>query len=234
MILIAIAAFMVGEYAGEKGGLYLFSEPEVAVTCPVVQNGVATCPACPEAEKGMKTTSVSSDCEASVKDKLVSVGLMPATVTSLNGVTVKSASGKNIVVEVDARYLNPLTDGKKTLTVTVPDDVKIEERVSKPIDSVMSALEEFQKKSEALNARSAEGEDVMSELIKLTPPVTFDIKNLSVSDLKVGDLISLTSEANIRESDTFSATEVQLISRAAVVSVGEPVGEPIDEPVVDQ
>ncbi len=222
IILVAFVALVVGVYVGETGGLNYFSEPETAVTCPVVQKDETVCPVCDVMDDKMddkkEVAPLSADCKTLVKDKLVQVGFMPETVTSLNGVTVKTVSGKDVEVEFNAVLLDPLSEGKLTRTFTVPSGVKIKEHVPRNSDEALKESEEFQKAMEALNERRAKGEDVAEEIAALEPPVPFDVKDVSLSDLKPGDQITVESEKDIRASDHFEASAVQLLSRAQPTS----------------
>lgn len=212
IILVAVIGLAVGMYFGETSGLYLFSQTPAEKTCqvcPVKTNGV-TCPTCPTCPTVTTTKTVSQDCG----ERLIELGLIPETINTLSGATVKSVSGSSIIVEVNAATVDLLKTGILTKTVKVPSGVNIEEQVPKSSEEATKEFDAFQKKIDALNARAAKGEDVIEDMAKLTPPVSYTVKNIKISDLKAGDMISVTSDSDMRENDTFDAKSVTLVSRA--------------------
>ena len=126
----------------------------------------------------------------------------------IQSATVKSVSGKNIVVEFDASLLDFFAEGKLTKTVTVPDNVSIQQNVPKPVEDYQKEEDAFREKISEMNAKIAAGDT--SEIANVQPPTPYTIKKLGIKDLKPGDVISVTTSADISKSDTFEAISVIL------------------------
>lgn len=219
IIIIAVIALMGGMYFGETSGLYLFSQRPAAKTCPVCPaktNGV-TCPTCPTCPTAKETKTVSSNCS----EKLIELGLMSKTVNTLPNATVKSINGSSLTVEINASDVDILKTGVLTKTVKIPSGVVIEEHTPKSPEETKKLTAKFETEAKALMARSEKGEDVSKEIASLTQPILYDVKNLKPSDLKAGDVISVTSDSDMRKANTFDAKSVILLSRAVVQSTSE-------------
>jgi len=127
----------------------------------------------------------------------------------IQSATVKSVSDNSIVVEFDASLLDFFAEGKLTKTVTVPDTVAVQQNIPKPMEDYQKEEDAFRQKIEDMNKKIAAGETANYENIQ--PPTPYTIKKLEVKDLKAGDVISVTSAADISKSDTIEATGVTLV-----------------------
>jgi len=144
-----------------------------------------------------------------VEKRLETIGIIPQTITYIGNATVKSINGQNIVVEFDAAAIDLLKEGKMTKTILVPDSVSIEQRIQKPQEELEKLYVDFQKQADEIQKKISEGQAVEN----IEPLLPYTVKTLQLSDLKVGEVISIESKTDVRQTDTIEAVSIQLISQ---------------------
>lgn len=137
------------------------------------------------------------------QEKLEQSGILrpePAEIFSLSG-TITNISGNTISIKADPVVVNPLAEpAPESRKIVITPNTKI--------------IKQSPRSPEELNA---EQEKYRSEITNLepdaappTPPSPFTEEELEITDLKVGDNISVTSEENIKSSSQFEAIEIRL------------------------
>ena len=121
-------------------------------------------------------------------------------IKSLSG-TIQSISGNSITVKVaDPTLLtNP---NLQTRTITLDNNTKIQKYVQKNPDTIAKETAEFDEKMKSYNPESNQ------ELP--TPPMYQDTQDTTTADLKEGVQIMVSSSEDIRNKESFTATEIQI------------------------
>jgi len=134
-------------------------------------------------------------------------GAVPAipegiSVKQLSG-TIKSISGSTVTLSISTPGL-AATPELATRTVTIDGNTKIEQWVQRdPAD--------IQKDLEAFNAQLATLKNSPSTPGNIpTPPQTQNKQDANISDLKVGQSISVTSADDVKSAQQFTATEIDI------------------------
>jgi len=143
-----------------------------------------------------------------VEKRLESKGIIPQSVMHISNVTIKSITDQNLIIEFDAAAIDLLKEGKITKTVLVPAGMTIEQRIPKSQEEMEKMFTDFQKKADEIQNKINNGQN--AEMI--APPLPYTVKILKLSDLKVGDVVSIESKTDVRKSDTIEAVSIQLIS----------------------
>jgi len=143
------------------------------------------------------------------EEALMDNGIARQEALSLSNATVKSATDQQIVVEFNASEIDILKEGLITKTITVPSGLMVEKYADRPMEEFQKEAEEFQKKFNELQNKGADFE----EMQKLTMPTPYTIEKLNPGDLKPGDKISVQSKTDIRDSNSFEAVLIRLISQ---------------------
>jgi hypothetical protein len=144
-----------------------------------------------------------------VEKRLEEAGIIPQSVVHINNATIKSINGQNLVVEFDAATIDFLQEGKVIKTVVASDGTTVEQRIPKSQEEIDKLISDFQKKSQEVQKNTKNGQE--AEIVQ--PPLPYIVKNLKLSDLKVGNIISIESKTDVRKTDTIEAVSIQLLSQ---------------------
>lgn len=129
---------------------------------------------------------------------------------------VKSVEGEFIVL--DTPPSNPFDESPKARQVTVTDATKIVRMENKDMETIQKEQEDFQKKISSWKPDTADSPP--------TPPVPFIEKEISLSDIKVGDQLNVEASTLIRMKAEFTATKI-LVQTMASISAPTPTTSPI-------
>ena len=121
--------------------------------------------------------------------------------------SVKEIDGKTITLEI-SESTNPFDEWTTIRKVTVSDSTKI-------VRTSQKDPKEFQKEMEAYSP-GAVGDSTKPSSVR-TPPSFLTEKVIKLSDLKVGDVITVEADHNIKNETQFTATKVS-------VGMGGPAG----------
>lgn len=122
---------------------------------------------------------------------------------------IKSLTGP--VQEVGEDYLtiktagsgNPLEEWPEIRKVLITEKTQIIRVVSKELSVIKKEMADFQKESTRL---LASGKNLPP------PPVSFEEKEINLSDIKVGEIVMVESSVNIKTSSEFEASSLRINS----------------------
>jgi len=119
----------------------------------------------------------------------------PAVVNTLSG-SVKSVDGNKIIITVNGRVsMNPFDEqGSAERTVVVSDKTDLKVQVPMSPDEQAAAMKKFQEEMKA-------GKIV-------TPPTPFTEEKISTDAIKIGMIITVTSDDNIKTASTINASKI--------------------------
>ncbi len=226
-IVVALLAFTGGLYFGETNVFSFFNNNNVSQVVNVKHVDK-------KVDEKVKKGSYEDGYNAGLALARKKLGVPEdRVVQQLSNVVVKSISGNDIVVEFNASVLDIFADGKVTRTVKLSDESSIERHESKSMDEVKKEYEEFEKKMKALQKRSENGEGVDDEMHEFAFPTSYTVKKMKIGELKVGDVVTVASEADISKSDVFEAKTVVLnVSHSVPVDVAPVDSVEVSEDVV--
>jgi len=128
---------------------------------------------------------------------------------SEEGAEIKTISGEVAGIEGDKislkinRPLDPLADPELDIRIVrIDNETKIVLRIVRDEEELMKEMEEFENKMAELEEREEESEQWPSE------PKSFIIKEGSLSDIKIGQRISVVAGENIKAVKEFTALEL--------------------------
>ncbi len=161
------------------------------------------------------------------KTRLVDSGfIMPGGVNieirNLNG-EIKEINGDKITLKI--RPFEPLADASLDTRIIVVDSAtKIYSLETKDSKEYMAEVDAYNKKIQAINSTAP--------LAPITPPDRFDKSEISLSDLEVGQMISVTSGENIKETKEFKALEINynqppIVPTPPAVPAAAPTTQPV-------
>lgn len=134
--------------------------------------------------------------------------------------TVKEARGDTVMVEIT--LMNPFDESPQTRTVKITDETKIVRSERKDPVAYQREIAEFQKNIEAQPDKSPGA--------RLTPPNEFSQEPAKISDIAVGQQISIAADENIRDKESFTAKTIIILptstSGAIPQSGAAPAGTP--------
>jgi len=163
---------------------------------------------------------------AEAKKKLKDSGIVPVSpdqVTSISG-TVKSVGTDRFIITANPVSMNPLdAQGPSERTIVVNDQTKITIRVALTPDELNAAMKAFQ-------------ENIASKKPSVPPP-PFTEKTASLSDIKIGMIVTITAADNIKDAATINATQVSFdaVSKGNIDMTQIPAtGAPVLPPPVPQ
>lgn len=125
------------------------------------------------------------------------------------GMEIKTISGEVIAVKdnkiaVKARPLEPLADPNLDARIVVSDsNTKIYQMEQRDREIVQKEMEEFQK---AIQERMKN--PAAADTAPITPPATFTKKEIKISDIKAGQQITVSSDADVKNAKEIKATEI--------------------------
>ncbi len=134
---------------------------------------------------------------AAYADKVAAINRILPPQLNPNVITgiVKAISGNTIVLEKILISQDPIAlDYPAIRQVTVANDASITMRTLKDVKTLQTEL-----------VASKKGTSVQA------PPSLFYQKNITVSDIKVGDTITVVSSENIQKTEKFTVNSVQVV-----------------------
>ncbi len=150
------------------------------------------------------------------EQKLVQSGMVPGLnsnipIKSLSG-TVEKIDGNKLTVKTVP--LNPLADSSlDERIVDVDSSTKIFQMTQKDPQEYQKEMAAFQKTMQSQTQAQISNTANKTNSAKpqtATPPMPFDKKQISLSDLKAGMQISITSSIDIKTAQEFTATEIDI------------------------
>lgn len=137
------------------------------------------------------------------RKKLEESGLVraePTEIFTISG-TITSINENKITLKANPTVINPLAEQAPEIrTITVTSETKIMKLNPKTPEEITKESEEFRKAMTALKPGATPP----------TPPSPYEEDEIEITDLKVGDTVSVTSEANIKMAAEFVAKEISL------------------------
>lgn len=115
---------------------------------------------------------------------------------------IQSIDSDVLVLEFGAALLDPFATGSTTRQVTLSAD-GLTRRIEKDPAVYDQEIQEYI----ASNPDSPEDGNVAPPPV----PLSYDLEQISLSDLKSGDLVEVYAEVDIRASDSFTATNLVLL-----------------------
>lgn len=113
---------------------------------------------------------------------------------------ILSVSGNTITIESMAS-INPFETLPKERTITVTSSTKLISMEQKDQVSFQKEMEVFSKQMSSVKPGSAPSAPIM-------PPMPFNEKTISLSDLTAGIIINVEASENIKEKASFIATKI--------------------------
>lgn len=146
---------------------------------------------------GMTGTASSYSSKIAAVNKLFPV---PTQTMAVSG-RVKEVSASSIVLEGVSVSSNPFAgDFPTTRTATITSETKIVKSEQKDPTTMQAEFAAFQKAMQNNKAGAP----------LATPPNPFSQKVIQLSDIKVGDIVTVTAANDILSASSFTATQVQL------------------------
>jgi len=137
------------------------------------------------------------------RQKLEQSGLLrpePEEIFTLSG-TITAVSKNQISLKANPTVLNPLADQAPEMrTVTVTSETKIIKLTPKTSEEIAKEAEDFREAMSSLEPGTTPP----------TPPSPYTEEEIKITDLKNGDVISVTSDTNIKMAAKFVAKEIRL------------------------
>lgn len=131
---------------------------------------------------------------------------------------VKSVSGKVITLSTPTN--NPFDESPTERQVTVTSATKI-------VKNEFKSPETMQKEQEAYTKKMSSWKPGSTTEAPPTPPMPFVEKQVSISDIKVGDQINVEAANKIRFVEKFDATKISIQFSAAPAPAPAPVPVPV-------
>ena len=145
-------------------------------------------------------------------------------IRNLSG-TIDLISGDTITLK-DVTSANLLSDpGLDIRTVHVSSDTKFYQLTQKDGAQFQKEMEDFQKKMQEQAASATPTNQ------PLTPPQPQEKKELSLSDLVVGQSVAVTSSENIGDKKEFTATEISVQPVPVMPETNATTNSPASSPV---
>lgn len=115
--------------------------------------------------------------------------------------TVREVRGDTIAVEIT--LMNPFDESQQNRTVKIESETKIFRSERKDPTMYQREIAEFQKNIQAqLNKSSS---------VRLTPPNEFTQESAKISDVAVGQQVSVAASENIRDKESFTAKTIIIL-----------------------
>lgn len=131
---------------------------------------------------------------------------IPNEVTSISG-KIEKINGQTITITANPISQNPFIDISfpQTRVVNVTSATQLTRIVPKDPATFQKEMTAFQNAIQ--EPRSATGTSQKS----LNPPSSFVENNIKLSDIKIGNIVSITAASNILSVSNFSATKIQVL-----------------------
>ena len=124
-------------------------------------------------------------------------------IKTISGTIEKIESNK---ITIKAMPLGALSDpALDSRIITVSNDTKIFQLTQKDPAQLQKEMDEFQSKMKALEENKEQSTE------NITPVQPQDKKQVQLSDLKVGQQVSITSTENIKDKKEFAASEISIM-----------------------
>jgi hypothetical protein len=136
------------------------------------------------------------------KKKIEDSGIVPPTSAQVLAVSgsVTAVSGNSVTINANPVSINPLEDqGPSIRVITVTSTTEINIKVALTNAEFQTALGQFTKDSAA-------GKQV-------APPDPFRTVKGSLSDIKVGMIITATAETDVRDAESITATNIDAVKQ---------------------
>ncbi|MFA6364938.1 MAG: hypothetical protein WCW78_00860 [Candidatus Paceibacterota bacterium] len=140
--------------------------------------------------------------------------------------TVKSVSGKVITIETQT-YGNPFEDVPKVREITVGTNTKVTkneaipgEEYQKLNNAYQVAVQKFQKEQQAAMT-SGKPALLPSGGYPMMPSPTKQV-DISVSDIKVGDIVAVSADKNIKTEASFEASSISVSASTPTLPPAKP------------
>lgn len=151
----------------------------------------------------------------------------------ISGLEIKSLSGEVKAVKdgkltIKTRPMEPLADPKlDERTVTVDNNTKIYQLIQRDQQEIQAEMEAFQKSMQAQieNPTAAASSPVM-------PPEMYAKKEIALSEITIGQQITVVASENIANSREFKAVEITVQSLPVMPAPEAPITAPT--PTVNQ
>lgn len=118
---------------------------------------------------------------------------------------ILSLSGNTITIESMAS-INPFETLPSERVVTITANTKLVSMEQKNQTILQKEMEEFSKKMSSLEPGN------ITQREPVTPPMPFNEKTLTLSDLSEGDMVNVEADENIKEKVSFTATKITITS----------------------
>lgn len=169
-----------------------------------------------------------SDIAASYAVKIAAVNKLfpaPLQTLSLNG-RVDNVSGETITVDVNPITINPFAEGNfpAVRTVTVTDATVITRMGQKDPVVLQKEMAAFQKATQSGSVLLPVGTG--TALAAIVPPMPFSETAMALSDIKAGDMVTVTAASDILSVASFSATKIQVTPAATSTPIANPATLP--------
>ncbi len=149
-------------------------------------------------------------------------------IRSLSG-TVKEVKGKTITLET-GNLGNPFEDIPTAREVRVTDNTKIIKQ--EPLDPVKfrNLQDAFQKEMKKVQDEVVKSGKPAASGAYPTPPMSFTVLDIAVSDIKKGDTVIVNADYNIKMEKNFDAASITVTSLPAPVGGFAPVPQTAPAP----
>lgn len=144
-------------------------------------------------------------------------GLIPgmeAETHVLSGI-LKSIQDKNIVVTMDASKIDFFADGKVDKIFAIGPDIFVDQRVEKTVDQLNAEMKKYTADMDTFNKIKNQKDFDFGKTPFPFPPESFAINKIAFSNLKVGDLVQLSTKSNLESAEPFDAISIRLVSHVA-------------------
>jgi len=141
--------------------------------------------------------------------KIQSAFPSPAIMTSVVG-TIQGVSGNTITLKSSS--MDPFENIPTVRTITVTNATKIVKNESKDMKVFAQEMDVYQKS--VLKPVSASASTSPAAAGMITPPLPFTEATVSISDLKVGDMITVDAGKDVKTQASFEAVKISLMTTA--------------------
>ncbi len=143
-------------------------------------------------------------------------------ITSVSG-TVKSISGNVLTIEASQPF-DPFGDEPAIREITVTGNTSIVRREIKDSSEFQQEMSDFQKQLQKIISAQGvpAGTSTVAAPVDTQAPLPYNEIAISVSDLKIGSIISAESDKDIRTASAFEAVKISLIGAPATNGVPTP------------
>ena len=142
------------------------------------------------------------------------------------GGTIQKISGNKLTVKTFS--MDPLAEESMSeRIITIDSNTKISLNVQKSPEVMQKEMENFQEKMKAQQSDSAN----MTEPVM--PPMPFETKNITASELKEGQQILITANEDIATKKEFSAIQIdaqEAVTMPEPIVMPEPIAAPVPMP----